>query len=172
MASPAPLVPSPDRAAAGDQAFDPTVHRWVDGVWWSPDGRFRWNGHEWRTEPARPQDASAEPASVDLSAGSSQSFAVRNSALIAGLVTAAVAVGLQIVGQVTQGCPANDWAQGPVLLVVLIGGTITVTLAWLVNRVGCLASFALGVCLVLILAFVAIAELVVGMGSCGGGNVL
>jgi hypothetical protein len=66
---------------------------------------------------------------------------------MAGLVTAALAIGVQTIGQLTQQCPADNWAQGPVLLIVLIGGTITVMLAWLVNRVGCLASFALGVCL-------------------------
>lgn len=172
MASSTPVVPSPDRAAAGHQAFDPTVHRWVDGVWWSPDGRFRWDGHEWLTEPTWRDEPSTEPAPIDPSGRRACSFAFRNSALMAGLVTGALAIGVQTSGQLTQQCPADNWAQGPVLLIVLIGGTITVMLAWLVNRVGCLASFALGVCLALILAFVAIAELVVAMGACGGGNVL
>src|SRR5579864_1747092 len=43
----APLRPAPDRLAAGDQAFDPNRHLWVDGEWWSTDGLYRWNGADW-----------------------------------------------------------------------------------------------------------------------------
>jgi hypothetical protein len=47
-----PLRPSPDRAAAGDQTFDPTRHLWVDSVWWSLDGYYRWTGFDWERPPS------------------------------------------------------------------------------------------------------------------------
>ncbi len=43
----APLRPAPDRIAAGDQAFDPNRHLWVDGEWWSADGAYKWTGADW-----------------------------------------------------------------------------------------------------------------------------
>ena len=52
-------MPSPDRVAAGDAEFDPTQHLYVDGVWWSSDGRYRWTGDSWAAPPAEP-DAVAE----------------------------------------------------------------------------------------------------------------
>ncbi len=59
--SPTPLSPSPDRVAAGDKAFVPTNHLWVDGVWWSPDGRYRWTGDAW-VEPPTDAEVQAEQA--------------------------------------------------------------------------------------------------------------